>query len=104
VREWERTTRRCRWEELPAPLLDQCAERHGREDLAADRLACVETVSTPVKKRPFGAAKTGRTVAGVTRSYLIWSGGSGADQFVAAARLAEIEVRDYRSELRPPSA
>jgi hypothetical protein len=61
VREWERTTRSRGWDELPTAVPAKYAELHGRDDLLADRLACVETVSSPLRRRLVRGRKADRT-------------------------------------------
>ena len=63
-------------------------------------LTCVETLSEPAQHRRFGrTASNQRTVIAVTSRYLVWASADETEGAVAAARLSEIETREYRSTL-----
>jgi hypothetical protein len=97
VREWNRSTARSGWDAFPGAAVARYMELHRCEDLGDGVLACVVTVSEPAKRRRLGrGAASQRTVIAVTPRYLVWAT---ADDAVAAARLTEIEAREYRPTL-----
>ena len=100
VREWNRSTAGCGWDAFPADVLARYTELHGCEDLVDGVRTCVETLSEPAKHRRFGrTASNQRTVIAVTSRYLVWASADETEGAVAAARLSEIETREYRSTL-----
>lgn len=85
---------------MSAGPLMRYIELHGCEDLAEGLQACVETVSTSVKRRRFTRApEVTRIKIAVTNRYLVWVADNGDDQVISAARLRGLEAREYRSEL-----
>lgn len=99
MREWDRATSGCRWEALPDEPLSRYAELHRIDDLAMNLLACVETRSMPLRRRLWPRSRASRTVIALTTEYLVWVSEAGGEQVVSAARLSDIEVREYRSTL-----
>jgi hypothetical protein len=93
-------TTRCGWDALPAPPHARFVNLHACGDIGDGLVTCVETVSTPVKRKRFGRApEAERIVMAVTANYLVWASGSGDQQAIAAARLRDIEATEYDSSL-----
>ena len=98
MREWQRATRSCRWDVIPAAALADYCEAYGCGDLAEGLRVCVETVSTPVgRRRLMGGQHISRTVIAVTEHYLVSAAITDSGQPVFAARLCDIEVPDAAS-------
>jgi hypothetical protein len=98
MREWQRETKSCAWEAIPAAALADYCEQYGCENLSADLRACVETVSTPLRRRRLpGGPHVSRIVIAVTSNYLVSAALTDGGQPVIAARLRDVEVRDYAS-------
>lgn len=112
--EYQRSTRVCTLEELPAPLaqaLWQRAQDQGIKDLAKDALFVCETTSTKIKRigliqRLLGGDPDKMHITGivVTPSHIIWGHhGARRGTTVLSARRSEVQVTRFASNLVPDS-
>lgn len=110
MREYQRTTKPCKFDELPPETLQairKYLEKHELSDIEANILMGCETTSTRIQKPGFFAKLFGggvnfaeSTVMFLTPRWLIWCTTDGQNnKTVLAARVSEIEVKDYKSDL-----
>lgn len=108
MREYQRTTRECSFNDFRPEIvraIRNYAEKHELGNVEADALMCAETVSEKVKSgffsKIFGGANYARNVSMlITPERLLWCAlDSRNDAVVLSARLTEIEVGDFRSNL-----
>ena len=112
--DYQRSTRVCTLEELPAPLaqaLWQRAQDQGVKDLAKEALIMCETTSVKIKRsglihRLLGGDPDKRHVTGivVTPSHIIWGHhGEKRGTAVLSPRLSEVKITPFASNLVPDS-
>jgi hypothetical protein len=99
--EWERSTRECSFADLAAAdAIRAYAEERGLGDLEHDALIVCETTSKRTKKGLLRRAKTQQTGIVVTPRFLVWAASDeGEPAAVVAAKLDEIEIKEFRSDL-----
>lgn len=108
MREYKRTTRECRFDDLPPQVVQafrKHTEKNELENLEADILICCETASERLKQGFFGRLLGGSNYAQnttilLTPERIIWciTDTKGVSS-VLSARFSEIEVRDFQSDL-----
>lgn len=112
--DYQRTTRVCTLEELPAPLaqtLWQRAQDQGVKDLVKEALIVCETTSTKIKRsgllqRLLGGDPDKAHITGIviTPSHIIWGQyGEKRGTTVLSARLSEVQITPFASNLVPDS-
>jgi hypothetical protein len=104
---YDRTTRECRFDQLRPELataIREYVEKHQLGDIEAEILLCCETTSERKKRQLLGRLlgldrdRVTYTAALVTPSLLVWAqSGAKSGTWAVAARLGEIEVRDYET-------
>jgi hypothetical protein len=108
MREYQRKTRECSFSDFQPEIqsaIRKYVEKHELGDIEADALVCAETVSEKIKQsflgKIFGGANYARNVSLlVTPERLLWCAlDSRNNAIVLSARLAEIEISDFDSNL-----
>lgn len=108
MREYKRTTRECSFNEFPPEVIRAVRKYAGDRELGnleADALMCAETSSEKLKQslfsKIFGAANYAvKTCVVVSRARITWATLDNKNQTaVFSARLSEVEIRDFQSNL-----
>jgi hypothetical protein len=108
MREYQRTTRECAFNDFQPEIrsaIRKYAEKHALGGIEANALMCAETVSEKIKQsffsKIFGGANYAQNVSMlVTPERLVWCAlDSRNNAIVSAARLSEIEICDFESNL-----
>ncbi|MDQ3799738.1 MAG: hypothetical protein M3384_09820 [Acidobacteriota bacterium] len=108
MREYQRTTRECSFDDFRPEIIRAIrnyAEKHELGNVEADALMCAETVSEKISRgffsKIFGGANYAQNVSMlVTPERLLWCTlDSRSNAVVLSARLSEIEVGDFSSNL-----
>ncbi|HEX8368127.1 MAG TPA: hypothetical protein VF604_06270 [Pyrinomonadaceae bacterium] len=108
MREYQRTTRECSFNDFQPEIrraIRKYVEKHELGDIEQDVLMCAETVSEKIKQtffsKIFGNANYAQNVSMlVTPERLLWCTlDSRNNAVVLAARLSEIEICDFESNL-----
>ena len=112
--DYQRTTRVCTLEELPAPLaqaLWQRAQDQGIKDLGKEALIVCKTISTKIKRssllhRLLGGDPDKMHITGlvITPKHIIWGHhGERRGTAVLSARLSEVRISPFDSQQMPDS-
>jgi hypothetical protein len=108
MREYNRATRECSFEEFPPEIvaaLGKYAAKNELGNLAADALLCAETSSEKINRGFFskifgGGSFAVKTCVVVTPARVLWATLDNKNATaVLSARLNDIEIRNYQSTL-----
>lgn len=108
MREYQRTTRECSFNDFQPEIqsaIRKYVEKYELGDVEASALMCAETVSEKIKhgffSKIFGGANYAQNVAIIiTPERLLWCAlDSQNNAIVLSARLSEIEISDFQSNL-----
>ncbi|HLM02258.1 MAG TPA: hypothetical protein VK400_14490 [Pyrinomonadaceae bacterium] len=108
MREYQRTTRECSFDDFQPEIrsaIEKYAEKHDLGNVRAEALMCAETVSEKIKRgffsKIFGGANYAQKISMlVTPERLLWCAlDTGNNAVVLSARLSEVEISDFESNL-----
>ncbi|HYP49558.1 MAG TPA: hypothetical protein VEQ34_01360 [Pyrinomonadaceae bacterium] len=108
MREYQRTTRECSFSDFTPEVrsaIRKYAEKHALGNIESEALMCAETVSEKIKtgffSKIFGGSNYAQNVSMlVTPARLLWCAlDSRVNAVVLSARLSEIEISDFASDL-----